>query len=396
MKLKLTLLILLVILLLGTTWGIALASEPQDSNPLPIDGPTSGLQGKPFTPMYTTQAITDGLIACYAFSGNANDSSGNNNHGTVQGAILTTDRFGHTNRAYQFDGINDYIRVPHSDSLNINESISLVAWVKFEAGGAFSPRVLHKEKAYELFTGNTAASRPIIFGLNASSGTPHIYLNSITTYDAGNWMFLVGTYDGSQVKLYNNGGLVIQQAYSSTIFSSSSHLEIGRNGFNGNDDYKGIIDDVRIYNRALSEQEILELYQRSDKQNCDNQGSLTIKNKTMPEDSSGFTFTSDFGAFSLADKESYTIPELSAGSYTILENKGSLPNQFWGLLSVQCEGHGGTGPVSFSPQILESTPHFSVTIPVATDQALTCTFTNQQTRMIYLPIILSGTSPNLE
>ena len=61
--------------------------------------------------------LNEGLVAYYPFNGNANDESGNDNHGTVYGAALTYDRFDNTNSAYKFDGINDIIRVADSMSL---------------------------------------------------------------------------------------------------------------------------------------------------------------------------------------------------------------------------------------------------------------------------------------
>jgi len=62
---------------------------------------------------------TNGLVGWWPFNGNANDLSGNNNNGTVNGATLTADRYGNANKAYNFNGINNYIEVLHSNSLNL-------------------------------------------------------------------------------------------------------------------------------------------------------------------------------------------------------------------------------------------------------------------------------------
>ena len=59
--------------------------------------------------------LSDGLVAYYPFNGNADDESGNGNHGTVNGATLTIDRFGNENSAYSFDGIDDYIDIPYCE-----------------------------------------------------------------------------------------------------------------------------------------------------------------------------------------------------------------------------------------------------------------------------------------
>ncbi len=80
--------------------------------------------------------LKDGLVAYYPFNGNASDKSGNGNHGTVYGATLTKDRFGNTNSAYSFDGIDDYIMVDLSVSLKFNpntSSFTLSAWVSPES-----------------------------------------------------------------------------------------------------------------------------------------------------------------------------------------------------------------------------------------------------------------------
>ena len=73
--------------------------------------------------------LTDGLMAYYPFSGNTNDESGNGNDGTVNGATLTQDRFGNSDSAYNFDGIDDYIMISSSASLDIRTSVTLSAWV---------------------------------------------------------------------------------------------------------------------------------------------------------------------------------------------------------------------------------------------------------------------------
>src|SRR5688572_12428733 len=67
-----------------------------------------------YYPLFSQSKLESDLLACYSFSGNAQDGSGNNYHGTVIGASLTADRLGNANSAYQFDGINDYIGLPNN------------------------------------------------------------------------------------------------------------------------------------------------------------------------------------------------------------------------------------------------------------------------------------------
>ena len=74
---------------------------------------------------------TNGLVGYWPFNGNANDVSGNGNNGTVNGATLTTDRFGNANSAYSFDGVDDFINKNNWSSLNGNQDFSVNFWLKY-------------------------------------------------------------------------------------------------------------------------------------------------------------------------------------------------------------------------------------------------------------------------
>jgi hypothetical protein len=77
---------------------------------------------------------TNGLVGWWGFNGNANDESGNGNNGTVNSATLTTDRFGNANKAYSFDGVNDQINIPSSNSIaNFPNGQSISFWMKISA-----------------------------------------------------------------------------------------------------------------------------------------------------------------------------------------------------------------------------------------------------------------------
>jgi hypothetical protein len=70
---------------------------------------------------------TNGMVGWWPFNGNANDESGNGNNGTVNGATLTTDRFGNANQAYSFDGVDDYIKIQNSPNF-LNQEYSVSIW----------------------------------------------------------------------------------------------------------------------------------------------------------------------------------------------------------------------------------------------------------------------------
>ena len=78
---------------------------------------------------------TEGLVAYYPFNGNANDQSGNGNNGTVTGATLTNDRFGNSNSAYQFDGVDDRVVITSNNLPSGNSARSVSAWFYTESGG---------------------------------------------------------------------------------------------------------------------------------------------------------------------------------------------------------------------------------------------------------------------
>jgi len=78
----------------------------------------------------THAGLSDGLVAYYPFNGNANDESGNGHNGTVHGATLATDRLSHTNGAYYFDNVNDWIDLGPEANLFPNSTFSVVIWIK--------------------------------------------------------------------------------------------------------------------------------------------------------------------------------------------------------------------------------------------------------------------------
>ena len=114
--------------------------------------------------------LGDGLMAYYPFTGNANDSSGNENHGTVNGATLTTDRLGNANSAYSFDGEDDYIKVPNSQSIDVaGNTISIAAWA-YCTGSVSSGYIVDKYRnIYNLSLVDSPAA--------SADGTPRFVVN---------------------------------------------------------------------------------------------------------------------------------------------------------------------------------------------------------------------------
>ena len=200
--------------------------------------------------------FTRGLVAYWSFDeGTGNtvyDLSGNGNHGTIHGATWTQGKFG---KALSFDGVDDYVDCGNDESLNITDEITIEAWVK--RAGDFPTNNIgnivwrHNYGArtgYRLFAYTNGRVRFAVGnGSNiyyAGTGYP---LSTI-----GEWVHVVGVFDGSYVKLYINGQFNDEVQFSGSFVEADCNLLISQ----GAETFNGTIDEVRIYNRALSEEEI--------------------------------------------------------------------------------------------------------------------------------------------
>jgi hypothetical protein len=222
---------------------------------------------------------SNGLVGWWPFSGNANDLSGNGNNGTVNGATLTTNRFGTSNDAYNFDG-NDWIEVLNNPSVQPNNTLSISVWAYIEPtqpSGSFA-RIISKQYngtqnfgSYQIITGGTnnygGSGLTIRTGAGNSQTTPGIYNWSGPTSDnlLSQWQHIVGTYDGVTMRFYQNGILKSSISHNGNLFYDNGNLWFGK-GISGaslpgnNGFFSGKIDDVGIWNRVLTQQEITNLY----------------------------------------------------------------------------------------------------------------------------------------
>jgi hypothetical protein len=215
--------------------------------------------------------ISTGLVAYYPFNGNANDESGNGNNGTVYGATLTTDRFGHPSSAYSFDGLNDYIGVPHSNSLNLTGDYTISAWIFQKSAFTDSRcgyRILDKATAgscdgwvFDTCDSNSWTGRKIRMDVSCPWST------SNTAYSLNEWHHVVGTVNNLHITFYLDGQQDGEGAVAATpINSLDLYIAASHNNYYF---FDGLIDDMRIYNRALSQAEINELYNGSVNYYCD-------------------------------------------------------------------------------------------------------------------------------
>jgi len=230
--------------------------------------------------------LTDGLVAYFTFNGGSlNDSSGMNNNIYIDSNIsLASDRFGNPNNAYSFNGVNSFMRVPNSPSIN-PDNITIYAIVKingFYTGPCGGNQILSKGYPYTTngfygmeffdFTSNCGTPNQSIevfagtYGDNNPEGSAAGAANQSDYISTGVWYYLIFTYDGTTAKYFINGQLVNSEAKSNVTFTPNSNdLFIGKHENPAYPYYlNGVIDEIRIYNKALSNGEISQLLKSKD------------------------------------------------------------------------------------------------------------------------------------
>ena len=212
----------------------------------------------------------NGLVAFYPFNGNANDESGNGNNGTVSGATLVADRKGNANSAYSFDG-NDYINLGNRDSLTLGaagSSYAIGLWFKTTGNvGPWADVLIasgySRTNALDPFDMLLAGDGRICWMIN-NSNTGVYQICSTSTYNNNQWHHAVGLRNDEIMSLYIDGQLVAgPETFPLGNATSNVNVYIGIYTLNNPDAgeyFHGSIDDVRIYNRALTDAEVLALY----------------------------------------------------------------------------------------------------------------------------------------
>jgi glucose/arabinose dehydrogenase len=208
------------------------------------------------TARFDTPPPSTGLVAAYGFNEGSGttvaDLSGHNHPGTLSGPAWST--AGHAGNALSFDGVNDSVTVADHAELRMTNAMTLEAWVRPSALGGAWRTVLFKEQpgqmTYALYA-NTDTGKPTAQayagGERDARGTVALPVNA--------WSHLAATYDGTTVKLFVNGVQAATKAGGGAMATSTRPLKIGGNSVFG-EWFAGLIDDVRVYNRALTATDI--------------------------------------------------------------------------------------------------------------------------------------------
>jgi hypothetical protein len=215
----------------------------------------------------TSPDLTRELAAYYPFNGQANDESGHGNHGTIIGATLTADRFGRPDRAYHFDGTDDYIEVPDSDSLDLTFEASISLWLLYEPQPTQDFYTI-LEKSDPERDGHSRYGIWIIgdqaeFCIEPADNSFQRCLDSEIALQRQTWHHITGTYDGQTLGIYIDGQFAGERKNPrSAISQNAFELFIGSDRYQARTVYTlGTIDDIRIYKRMLTDAEIQLLYQ---------------------------------------------------------------------------------------------------------------------------------------
>jgi len=211
----------------------------------------------------TSSIPKEGLLAYYSFNGNADDESGNDNHGTVNGAVLTTDRFGNLNSAYEFD--EDSIVVENEFYNNGLEEYTINIWFltnnPSKTFQCLFNTIPHNGESinYNHSSGRDSftywkGSDVTIAGWDVSNGIP--FGNEV---ESDTWQMLTIVKKLNEYKVYLNNNLSLTVSETATVTNQLTGMRFGSTSLD-EEFLNGKLDDIGIWNRALTESEITKLF----------------------------------------------------------------------------------------------------------------------------------------
>jgi gliding motility-associated-like protein len=210
--------------------------------------------------------LIKGLVGKYCLDGDAIDQSANQNHGTVSGATTVSDRFGNPNSAYEFDGINDFIQIPPKNNLPENWTLSCWYYVNQNPGNGESREVLniggYIADGGITLNNNYVGTTGIVVGYYYSTSATHIAIYNVLP-PIKQWNHVAAMRRNDSMVLFING-IFVTSVYAPNrpvYLGSDTGIIIGaRAGHSSAYYFPGRIDDVWVYNRPLSDEEISAIY----------------------------------------------------------------------------------------------------------------------------------------
>jgi len=209
--------------------------------------------------------LTNGLVAYYPFNGNANNIAGSNDFGgTISGTVsLSTNRFNLPNSSYRFSGVaNSALNFGNPPWLNGSTNASWSWWIA-TTNTPISGWVSIFRKRESWLVMQWAIDAAVVgkeYRAVFNSTPPNFVYPTNTIKADGKWCHLCLIYDGQFLSIFRNGFLVKSQAYAYGGLNTNSYSFMVGGSEAGNENFNGWVDDIRIYNRALSSNEVAQLY----------------------------------------------------------------------------------------------------------------------------------------
>ena len=225
------------------------------------------------------------------------DSSGNGNNGTIYGATWANGRYGN---GLRFDGVDDYVEI--GGNISPTEQITLSAWVYITGdNGYISQDIIRKSiahgKGYHL-RWRHAGINYLRFYLNINNTWYYVEDTIQNTNYLNGWHYFVGTYDGSQMKLYVDGNLRSSLSVSGPItYDALTVTWLMAEYYDGF--LQGYIDEVKIFSRGLTQEEITDLYNHYDYTTPNYAGRVLVRKRIDPEPTT-----------SVGDEETSEVPPI--------------------------------------------------------------------------------------
>lgn len=274
---------------------------------------------------------SNGLVGWWPFNGNANDESGNGNNGTVNGASFSPDRFNNSGAACNLDNqAGDNIAIP---SINFGNDFTISIWFKLN-----NYNQVQASSFFSQYDGNmgielnyTVNPSILLYSLIGPEADPTKRMYSLFSVGLGNWNHLVWIKSGNFSEFTLNGNSIYQQSNLSNVTINNGIAYFGKAQWGGNELF-GLIDDIGIWNRALTQQEIIDLFNGSSANAAERNlttlnvhpnptsGEITItNNETYLQSYSLYNSLGQLVASGMLNAENTTvsIQEFAPGIYTL-------------------------------------------------------------------------------
>jgi uncharacterized repeat protein (TIGR03803 family) len=199
-----------------------------------------------------------GLVAYYPFSGNSKDYSGNHLDATAHGSAFIPDQYGNPASAAELMN-SDTLVVAGNALLDITQTITLCAWIKVSAFNNYGGFITYGSDDHEIYSVSTTSDNRVFFQTNWPGTVYNVYTTALET---DKWYYIAASFNKGLAKIYVNGVLNNTATLSISEFtlSDNRYLTMGMSQPGADEYFKGDVDEVRIYNRVLSDAEIVAIY----------------------------------------------------------------------------------------------------------------------------------------